>query len=379
MKMKLIHLSDLHIGKRVNEFSMAEDQKYILNQILEIIDREQPDCVVIAGDVYDKSIPSAEAVQILDDFLTRLAGRKIPAAMISGNHDSPERLSFGAQLMKESGIYVSPVYDGQVQSIGFADEYGEVRVYLLPFLKPATVRHVYEEETVESYQDAVETAISHLPLDTSCRNVLVAHQFAAGASRCESEEMSVGGIDQVDVSVFDDFDYVALGHIHSPQSAGRPAVRYCGTPLKYSFSEAGQQKSVSVVELFEKGRVEIREVPLTPLRDMRKIRGTYLELTARSFYQGTNTEDYIQAILTDEEDIPDGMQKLRIIYPNLMRLEYDNRRTRENRQIQQAADAEEKSETELFSQLYELQNNQPLDEEQKQFLEAVIRQVKGEE
>lgn len=377
--MKLIHLSDLHIGKRVNEFSMAEDQKYILNQILEIIDREQPDCVVIAGDVYDKSIPSAEAVQILDDFLTRLAGRKIPTAMISGNHDSPERLSFGAQLMKESGIYVSPVYDGQVQSIGFADEYGEVRVYLLPFLKPATVRHVYEKETVESYQDAVETAISHLPLDTSCRNVLVAHQFAAGASRCESEEMSVGGIDQVDVSVFDDFDYVALGHIHSPQSAGRPAVRYCGTPLKYSFSEAGQQKSVSVVELFEKGRVEIREVPLTPLRDMRKIRGTYLELTARSFYQGTNTEDYIQAILTDEEDIPDGMQKLRIIYPNLMRLEYDNRRTRENRQIQQAADAEEKSETELFSQLYELQNNQPLDEEQKQFLEAVIRQVKGEE
>ena len=377
--MKLIHLSDLHIGKRVNEFSMAEDQKYILNQILEIIDREQPDCVVIAGDVYDKSIPSAEAVQILDDFLTRLAGRKIPAAMISGNHDSPERLSFGAQLMKESGIYVSPVYDGQVQSIGFADEYGEVRVYMLPFLKPATVRHVYEVETVESYQDAVETAISHLPLDTSCRNVLVAHQFAAGASRCESEEMSVGGIDQVDVSVFDDFDYVALGHIHSPQSAGRPAVRYCGTPLKYSFSEAGQQKSVSVVELFEKGRVEIREVPLTPLRDMRKIRGTYLELTARSFYQGTNTEDYIQAILTDEEDIPDGMQKLRIIYPNLMRLEYDNRRTRENRQIQQAADAEEKSEAELFSQLYELQNNQPLDEEQKQFLEAVIRQVKGEE
>ncbi len=377
--MKLIHLSDLHIGKRVNEFTMAEDQKYILNQILEIIGREQPDCVVIAGDVYDKSIPSAEAVQILDDFLTRLAGRKIPTAMISGNHDSPERLSFGAQLMKESGIYVSPVYDGQVQSIGFADEYGEVRVYLLPFLKPATVRHVYEEETVESYQDAVETAISHLPLDTSCRNVLVAHQFAAGASRCESEEMSVGGIDQVDVSVFDDFDYVALGHIHSPQSAGRPAVRYCGTPLKYSFSEAGQQKSVSVVELFEKGRVEIREVPLTPLRDMRKIRGTYLELTARSFYQGTNTEDYIQAILTDEEDIPDGMQKLRIIYPNLMRLEYDNRRTRENRQIQQAADAEEKSEAELFSQLYELQNNQPLDEEQKQFLEAVIRQVKGEE
>ena len=369
--MKLIHLSDLHIGKRVNEFSMAEDQKYILNQILEIIDREQPDCVVIAGDVYDKSIPSAEAVQILDDFLTRLAGRKIPAAMISGNHDSPERLSFGAQLMKESGIYVSPVYDGQVQSIGFADEYGEVRVYLLPFLKPATVRHVYEEETVESYQDAVETAISHLPLDTSCRNVLVAHQFAAGASRCESEEMSVGGIDQVDVSVFDDFDYVALGHIHSPQSAGRPAVRYCGTPLKYSFSEAGQQKSVSVVELFEKGRVEIREVPLTPLRDMRKIRGTYLELTARSFYQGTNREDYLHVILTDEEDVPEAMGKLRTIYPNLMKLSYDNRRTQGVAEVTGAERPEEKTPLELFQDFYQLQNNQPMAPQQ----EALVRQL----
>ena len=225
----------------------------------------------------------------------------------------------------------------------------------------------------------MEPAIAHLELDPSCRNVLVAHQFVAGARRCESEEMSVGGIDQVDVTVFDGFDYVALGHIHSPQSAGRRTVRYCGTPLKYSFSEAGQQKSVSVVELFEKGRVEIREVPLTPLRDMRKIRGTYLELTAKSFYEGTNTEDYIQATLTDEEDIPDGMQKLRIIYPNLMRLEYDNRRTRENRQIERAADADEKSELELFSELFELQNNQPMGAEQKEFLEDVIRLAKGEE
>ena len=377
--MKLIHLSDLHIGKRVNEFSMAEDQKYILNQILEIIDRERPDCVLLAGDIYDKTIPSAEAVQILDDFLTRLARRRIPAAMISGNHDSPERLAFGAELMKETGLYVSPVYDKQVQSLCLTDDFGKVQIYLLPFLKPAIVRHVYEEETVESYQDAVETAIAHLELDPSCRNVLVAHQFVAGASRCESEEMSVGGIDQVDVTVFDGFDYVALGHIHSPQSAGRRTVRYCGTPLKYSFSEAGQQKCVTVGELGEKGRVEIREVPLTPLRDMRKIRGTYLELTAKSFYEGTNTEDYIQATLTDEEDIPDGMQKLRIIYPNLMRLEYDNRRTRENRQIERAADAEEKSELELFSELFELQNNQPMGAEQKEFLEDVIRLAKGEE
>lgn len=373
--MKLIHLSDLHIGKRVNEFSMLEDQSYILSQILAVIEKEQPDCVIVAGDIYDKPVPSAEAVQIFDEFLTRLAEMKIPGLMISGNHDSAQRLSFGARLMKETGIYFSHVYDGTLQKVEFCDEYGGVDIYLLPFIRPSIVRHVFPEEETESYQDAVRIALKHVELETSHRNILAAHQFVTGASRCESEEISVGGIDQIDVSLFDAFDYVALGHIHSPQSVGRETVRYCGTPLKYSFSEADQEKSVTVAELKEKGEVEIRTIPLVPLRDMRKIKGTYLEVTAKAFYEGTNTRDYIQITLTDEEDIPDGMQKLRAIYHNLMRLEYDNKRTRESREITGAEERKEKSAQELFEEFYELQNNQPVSSEQKRFLQKLIRDI----
>ena len=373
--MKLIHLSDLHIGKRVNEFSMLEDQSYILSQILAVIEKEQPDCVIVAGDIYDKPVPPAEAVQIFDEFLTRLAEMKIPGLMISGNHDSAQRLSFGARLMKETGIYFSHVYDGTLQKVEFCDEYGGVDIYLLPFIRPSIVRHVLPEEETESYQDAVRIALKHVELETSHRNILAAHQFVTGASRCESEEVSVGGMDQIEVSLFDTFDYVALGHIHSPQSVGRETVRYCGTPLKYSFSEADQEKSVTVAELKEKGEVEIRTIPLVPLRDMRKIKGTYLEVTAKAFYEGTNTRDYIQITLTDEEDIPDGMQKLRAIYPNLMRLEYDNKRTRESREITGAEELKEKSAQELFEEFYELQNNQPVSSEQKQFLQKLIRDI----
>ena len=373
--MKLIHLSDLHIGKRVNEFSMLEDQSYILSQILAVIEKEQPDCVIVAGDIYDKPVPSAEAVQIFDEFLTRLAEMKIPGLMISGNHDSAQRLSFGARLMKETGIYFSHVYDGTLQKVEFCDEYGGVDIYLLPFIRPSIVRHVFPEEETESYQDAVRIALKHVELETSHRNILAAHQFVTGASRCESEEVSVGGMDQIEVSLFDTFDYVALGHIHSPQSVGRETVRYCGTPLKYSFSEADQEKSVTVAELKEKGEVEIRTIPLVPLRDMRKIKGTYLEVTAKAFYEGTNTRDYIQITLTDEEDIPDGMQKLRAIYHNLMRLEYDNKRTRESREITGAEELKEKSAQELFEEFYELQNNQPVSSEQKQFLQKLIRDI----
>lgn len=373
--MKLIHLSDLHIGKRVNEFSMLEDQSYILSQILAVIEKEQPDCVIVAGDIYDKPVPSAEAVQIFDEFLTRLAEMKIPGLMISGNHDSAQRLSFGARLMKETGIYFSHVYDGTLQKVEFCDEYGGVDIYLLPFIRPSIVRHVFPEEETESYQDAVRIALKHVELETSHRNILAAHQFVTGASRCESEEVSVGGMDQIEVSLFDTFDYVALGHIHSPQSVGRETVRYCGTPLKYSFSEADQEKSVTVAELKEKGEVEIRTIPLVPLRDMRKIKGTYLEVTAKAFYEGTNTRDYIQITLTDEEDIPDGMQKLRAIYHNLMRLEYDNKRTRESREITGAEERKEKSAQELFEEFYELQNNQPVSSEQKRFLQKLIRDI----
>lgn len=377
--MKMIHLSDLHLGKRVNEFSMIEDQKYILNQILGIIDEEQPDGILLAGDLYDRPVPSAEAVQLLDSFLTRLAKRKIPVYAISGNHDSAERIAFGSHIMSSSGICMSPVYDGKTAKYCLMDNYGEVWIHLLPFIRPAVVRHVFagEEgaEEIRTYQEAVQAAVEHMDLDTEKRNVLVAHQFVVGAMSCDSEEITVGGIDQIEGAVFRDFDYVALGHIHSPQNVGNDRIRYCGTPLKYSFSEAGQQKSVTVVELGEKGTLEVREIQLKPLRDMRKLKGTYMAITSLSNYQDTNTEDYVQITLTDEEDIVDGMQKLRTIYPNLMRLEYDNCRTRENQKVTGTETVEKKSELEYFEEFFELQNNQPMNEEQRKFSEELIRKL----
>lgn len=379
--MKLLHISDLHIGKRVNEFSMLEDQRYILRKILAIADDQQADGVMIAGDIYDKPVPSAEAVQVFDWFLTELADRGKQVYAVSGNHDSAERIAFGAQLMSGRGVYVSPVYRGDTVRFTVRDSYGELCICLLPFIKPAVVRHALEkapdmegEPLPESYHDAVKLAVDRMDVDRSKRNILIAHQFVTGAGRCDSEEVSVGGLDNVDADVFDVFDYVALGHIHSPQSMKRETVRYCGTPLKYSFSEAEQEKSVTVVELREKGDIRITTVPLVPLHDMRRIRGTYLEVTALSFYQNTNTEDYVQITLTDEEDIPDGLQKLRIIYPNLMRLEYDNSRTKQNRIIERAEEIEQKSELELFAEFYELQNNQAMSEEQTAFVAQLIEE-----
>lgn len=373
--MKLIHLSDLHLGKRVNEFSMLEDQQYILTEILQIIDREKPDGVMIAGDVYDKSVPSAEAVALLDDFLVRLAKRDLQVFLISGNHDSPERMAFGGRLMAQSGVHLAPVYDGKVSPIILTDEYGLVNLYLLPFLKPAHVRRCFPEREILTYTDALAASIEAMGVDTAQRNVLVTHQFVTGAARCDSEEISVGGTDNVDVSVFESFDYVALGHIHGPQQVGRETVRYCGTPLKYSFSEAQHQKSVTVVELGEKRAVSVRTVPLTPMRDLAELRGTYEELTFRGFYQGTSyPRDYVHITLTDEEDIPDAVSKLRIIYPNLMKLDYDNKRTRAGI-ILEGAEDQQRSPLELLEEFYEKQNGQPMGEEQRAFAKSLMERI----
>lgn len=377
--MKLIHLSDLHLGKRVNEFSMLEDQEYILKQILAIIDDEKPDGVIIAGDVYDKSIAPAEAVQMFDEFLCSLAERKLQVFVLSGNHDSPERLAFGGRLMDGSGIHISPVYGGTVIPTEMEDEYGKVCVYMLPFIKPAHVRRWYEEETIENYTDAMSVAISHMNVDQSLRNVLVTHQFVTGAERSESENISVGGSDNVDVSVFDGFDYVALGHIHGPQHIGRETVRYCGTPLKYSFSEAGHKKSVTVVELGEKGNIGVRAIPLTPMRDMREIRGTYMELTKRENYLNTATEDYLHITLTDEEDVPDAVGRLRTVYPNLMKLDYDNERTRNTAHLNLIEDLEKKSPLALFEEFYKKQNGQDMSDEQRAFSASLISSIWEEE
>ena len=373
--MKLIHLSDLHLGKRVNEFSMLEDQQYILTEILQIIDREKPDGVMIAGDVYDKSVPSAEAVALLDDFLVRLAKRDLQVFLISGNHDSPERMAFGGRLMAQSGVHLAPVYDGKVSPITLTDNYGPVNLYLLPFLKPAHVRRCFPEREILTYTDALAAAIEAMGVDPAQRNVLVTHQFVTGAARCDSEEISVGGTDNVDVSVFEPFDYVALGHIHGPQQVGRETVRYCGTPLKYSFSEAKHQKSVTVVELGEKGAVSVRTVPLAPMRDLAELRGTYEELTFRGFYDGTSyPRDYVHITLTDEEDIPDAVSKLRIIYPNLMKLDYDNKRTRAGIVLERAED-QQRSPLELLEEFYEKQNGQPMGEEQRAFAKNLMERI----
>ena len=373
--MKLIHLSDLHLGKRVNEFSMLEDQRYILKQILTIIDQEAPDGVLIAGDVYDRPVPSAEAVTLLDDFLVELARRGAPVFLISGNHDSPERLSFAGRLVEERHIYLSPVYDGTVHPVTLTDQWGEVDVFLLPFVKPVHLRRCFPEETIESYTDAVRCAVAHMDLNPARRNVLVTHQFVTGAQRCESEELSVGGSDNVDASVFAPFDYVALGHIHGPQNVDGERVRYCGTPLKYSFSEARHQKSVTVAELGPKGNLTVRTVPLTPRRDMLELRGTYLEVSAREFYQNLDREAYIRVTLTDEEDVPDSMGKLRILYPNLMRLDYDNRRTRSGVEMLEAMEVEQQSPLELFASLYEQQNGGPMSPEQREYLTSLMEHV----
>ena len=374
--MKLLHLSDLHLGKRLNEFSMIEDQAYILQQIVGIIRQQQPDGIILAGDIYDKAVPSAEAVQLFDRFLDQLAELGQQVFVISGNHDSAERIAFGGSLMKKSGVYMSPVYDGEIKPIILTDGHGEVNFYLLPFIKPAHVKRFFEEAEIGSYNDALQTVVDAMNIDTTKRNVLVTHQFVTGAIRSDSEEVSVGGTDNVDAGLFDAFDYVALGHIHRPQNVGRREVRYCGTPLKYSFSEASHEKSVTVVTLGAKGEVDIETIPLVPLRDLCEIKGTYAEVTAKSFYEDTSyREDYMHITLTDEEDIPDAMGKLRVIYHNLMKLDYDNLRTRTNQLIEGADTERQQSPIELLDEFYEKQNNQPMGEEQRSFVLSMIEDI----
>jgi len=371
--MKLIHLSDLHIGKRLNELSLLDDQAYILDRIIDIVTHERPDAVIIAGDLYDKSTPTAEAVRLCDDFLCRLAAEKCTVAIISGNHDSAERVAFGGRLMNARGVYISPVYDGSVQKIALCDEHGKVFIHLLPFIKPLHVRIAFPDEEIFSYTDALRTAIDHMDIDSSCRNVLVTHQFVTGASRCESEQISVGGSDNVDSSVFDCFDYVALGHLHIPQNIGNERIRYCGSPLKYSFSEAIGEKSVTVAELGAKGTLSIRTISLVPLRDMAVLQGSFAELSKRMCADPAR-DPLTRIVLTDEDDIPDAFNRLRLVYPNLLALDYDNTRTRVQQDISTAA-SPQKPPIELLEELFEQQCNQPMTERQRQLAARLIEKI----
>lgn len=374
-----MHLADLHLGKRVNGFSMMEDQEYLLNRILEIMEEEQPDGLLIAGDVYDKTIPPAEAVRLMDDFLTAVAAKHVPVFLISGNHDSAERVAFGHQLMQGSGIWISPVYDGTIRHHTLEDRWGEVNIYLIPFLRPSVVRSFFPDVEIEDYTDALRTLIEDLQVDTSRRNVVLAHQFvtAAGAlpETCDSEQLSVGGLDRVDGSVFSPFDYTALGHLHGPQRVGSETIRYAGSPLKYSFSELHQKKSVTVAELRAKGETEIRQIPLQPRREMIELRGTFEEILEEARKKGELQTDYYHMILTDETDVVDALSRLREYYPNIMLLDYDNRRTRSQKEVEQLDRVEERTPGELFAALYEQQNGQEMDSDRKEYLDGLIREI----
>lgn len=377
--MKFAHISDLHLGKRVHQFSMIEDQKYILDKIVELVVQEEVDGVFIAGDIYDKVYPSAEAVALFDSFLVKLAKEDIKVFVISGNHDSPERIAFLGQLTQKAGVYLSPVYDGEVKKISMEDQHGKLNVYLLPFIKPIHVRHFFPEETIANYTEAMKVVVEHMELNSEERNILVAHQFVTGAMRSDSEEISVGGLDNVEASVFEAFDYVALGHIHRPQKMGSERIRYSGTPLKYSFSECQDNKSLTIVEVKEKGNVEIKSIPLVPLHDMVKIKGNFMEIMNPMNFPAIDNNSYLHITLTDEQDILEAFRRLSDVYPNLMQMEYDNTRTRQKREIHISTENARRNPLEMFANLYETMNNQPLSEVQQEYIQKKIDAIwKGE-
>ncbi len=379
--MKLIHTSDLHIGKRVNEFSMIEDQEHILQQMLDIIDDQKPDGIMIAGDIYDKSIPTIEAVSLFDWFLTELNKRGLYVFMVSGNHDSSERLDFGGKIMEQNKVYIAGTFEGDLDKVTLEDEHGPLNIYMMPFVKPVLVKSYHPQ--VETYEDAVEAILENANIDFTQRNILIAHQFIISGQRLpeqsESEIISIGGLDHIDASVFDGLDYVALGHLHGPQKIGGDTIRYSGSPLKYSFSEVKQKKSITMVEMDKKGEVSYQKIPLTPVKDMREIKGDIDKLLDPENYSKANTMDYIRAILTDEEDIYDAIGKMRSVYPNIMRLELENSKTNWNSEAKLSANnIENKTAMELFQEFYINQNNIPMSEEEEKIMREIFNEKVGE-
>ena len=376
--MKIAHISDLHLGKSIYNYPIWEDQKDILQKITDILKKEQVGALLIAGDVYDKAIASTEAVKIFDAFIVNLSKAQIKVFIISGNHDSGERISFGADLMALSGVHIAkPLTKStkDIQPFILKDEFGPIHIYLLPFIKPIHVKVAFETDEIESYTQAVKTVVDAMQVDTRVRNILVAHQFVTGATRCDSELVSVGGSDNVDSSAFDVFDYVALGHLHGPQHIERETVRYCGSPLKYSFSEIKHTKSVTILDVREKGTIQLKTIPLNPLRDWQEIKGTYEEIMKKEFYEKLNRQDFFRITLTDEEDVPNAIEKLRTVYPHVVVLAYDNKRTAANGEVGTLEEAERKTPFEIFAEFYQKQNNQPLSEQQSAYMRNLIEQI----
>jgi exonuclease SbcD len=329
--MKFLHLADLHIGKSVNGFSMLTEQKHVLKQVIEYVQTECPDAIIIAGDIYDRAVPSVEAVRVFDDFLTSLAHENVAVLLISGNHDSPERLAYANRLLADKKLYICGAFDGAMKLVTLSDTLGEVNFWLLPFIKPATVRRFFSECSIDSYNDALAAVLEAANIDWNARNVLISHQFYTKAGvepeRADSEINPIGGLDAMDVTPLDQFDYVALGHLHGSQTVGSEVIRYAGSPLKYSFSERTHHKGLNLVELHEKGNATISQLSLVPLHDMRQIKGPLDELLKPEVVHDADPEDYLRVILTDEDEPLDAIGKLRSAYPNVMSLDFENSRT----------------------------------------------------
>ncbi len=378
--MKFLHLGDLHLGKTLFDFDLNEDQRYILDQILCIAEKESVDGVLIAGDVYDKSVPSEAATKLLDYFLIELTKREIKVFMVSGNHDSDERLNYGSTLFASNQIFISAVFDGMLHRQSFAEEDTKINIYMLPFVKASQVRHYFPDEKIESYDDAVQTIIRNTDINKSNKNILVAHQFVSGKGEdpalAGSESVgtqSVGLVEKIGYDCFDDFDYVALGHIHSPQKVGREEIRYAGSPLKYSLSEANNEKSVSLITVSAEERVKIELVPLKPMRNVRHITGTLKELLDKKNVKAP--EDFIYATLTDEDIINDAMGIFQQIYPNTVRIDYDNSHTREIEQVDISKIAENKSFPELIGDFYRLMYGCEITEEEMDVMRTAAREA----
>ncbi len=376
--MRFVHLSDLHIGKRVNETSMLADQCFVLDTVLQNIDSRGVDTVFIAGDIYDKPVPSAEAVAVFDDFLTQLAKRNLTVFIISGNHDSAERIAFGSEIFSRGGIYTAGAFSGKLKKVTLSDEFGDIEVVLMPYLKPFAVREALGDETVESYNDAVRTALATAEPPTATRRIVLAHQFVTGATLSESESISVGGVDMIDAALFDGFCYAALGHIHRPQCISRKEVRYCGTLLKYNVGECSQKKTITFGSIDGDGNVKIDEVAVSPVRDMRTLVGDYDTLMSRNFYSKQKTDDYLYITLTDKLEIPDAVAKLKTVYPNIMQVVYSADNFRET-ELSVHNDIEKISPFGLFNDFFTERNGFDMTEGQKLLLKTVVDEIWGDE
>jgi len=377
--MKILHTSDWHLGKKVNNFPMLEEQRYILDEIVAIVQEERPDVIIIAGDVYHTSTPAADAVSLLDHYISALHALCGHVFVLAGNHDSAERIAFGAAIMNDNGVHFSQVFSATPQQVTLTDAFGEVHFYMLPFVRPMDVRAALadepQDEPIDSYDAAIRKAIDAMQPDYTQRNILIAHQYIQGAERCDGEE-TVGGLDEVDAAIVQHFDYVALGHLHGPQHVQFPHIRYSGSPLKYSFSEVHHRKSVTIIECNEKGNLSLRERYLTPLHDWSDLRGTYDELMSEAFYKDKGyNRHYVRITLTDENDVVDAMRKLQSVYPLAVTLQYDNTRTRSAQDTSMAEQVEEMTPIEIVREFYAKQNGQPMSSEQENMMSDLINNL----